>query len=298
MLPDDRNAYGSPSQPGRVDFRGLAVFLLLTFGLTWTADFSMIARGVPIWAFLAVAATMWLPAISAYVVRRWMTHVGFRDAGLRFGPWKPYLVVLVAVPLVTALIYLFSWRVGTARPDWSLSTYLAPLQSARVPKFLRSPTMFLSFLFVATVSFAPVLNLFATFGEEFGWTGYLLPKLLPLGKWSATIIYGLIWGLWHAPVIAKGYNYPGHPLAGVAMMCLFTIAFALIQASLRIRYGSVLLTSWLHACVNAQGRGVFPLVFSVANPLYEGFMGIIGVIAVGLIGVLLLARTPRSETCV
>jgi membrane protease YdiL (CAAX protease family) len=136
----------------------------------------------------------------------------------------------------------------------------------------------------------------ATFGEEFGWTGYLLPTLLPLGKWSATIIYGLIWGLWHAPVIAMGYNYPGHPFAGVAMMCLFTVALAMIQASLRIRYGSVLLTTWLHACVNAQGRGIFPAVFSVANPLYGGFTGFIGLFTVGLIGVFLLARTPESKT--
>jgi len=301
MVPDDRNEQALPSQPGHLDLRGLAFFLLLTFGITWTADFSMIARGVrfdasiPIWAFFAVAATMWIPAISAYVVRRWVTRVGFSDAGLRFGPWKPYLVVWVTVPLVFVLIYLLSWLVGTARPDWSLSAYLAQLQSARLPELLKSPKVLLSLLFAVSVTFAPVLNPLATFGEEFGWTGYLLPGLLPLGKWSATIIYGLIWGLWHAPIVAKGYNYPGHPFAGVVMMCFFTIALALIQASLRIRYGSVLLTTWLHACVNAQGRGILPVVFSVANPLYGGFTGFIGLFTVGLIGVFLLRRTPEKD---
>ena len=40
-----------------------------------------------------------------------------------------------------------------------------------------------------------------TFGEEFGWRGYLLPRLAPLGGISAAIITGVIWGLWHTPVI-------------------------------------------------------------------------------------------------
>jgi membrane protease YdiL (CAAX protease family) len=61
-----------------------------------------------------------------------------------------------------------------------------------------------------------------TFGEEFGWTGYLLPRLLPLGRWRAALLYGVAWGLWHAPVIVGGHNYPGHPVAGVLAMCGFT----------------------------------------------------------------------------
>jgi membrane protease YdiL (CAAX protease family) len=50
------------------------------------------------------------------------------------------------------------------------------------------------------------------FGEEFGWRGYLLPRLLPLGEVKAAIIVGLIWGPWHLPVLIVGLNYPGEPI--------------------------------------------------------------------------------------
>jgi hypothetical protein len=78
-------------------------------------------------------------------------------------------------------------------------------------------------------------------------------------------------------------------------MCFFTVAIGFNQASLRLRYGSVLLTTWLHACVNAQGRGIFPIIFVVANPVFGGITGIIGVGVIGLIGVILLARTPEPQ---
>lgn len=45
-------------------------------------------------------------------------------------------------------------------------------------------------LAVIAVTFGSVL----TFGEEYGWRGYLLPKLLPLGEVKAAVIVGLIWG--------------------------------------------------------------------------------------------------------
>src|SRR6185369_3706733 len=91
-----------------------------------------------------------------------------------------------------------------------------------------------------------ITTLFA-FGEEFGWTGYLLVQLLPLGRWRAAVVYGLIWGLWHAPVIAGGFNYPGYPVLGVVMMCVLTAAFALSHTALRLRFDSVWLTSFFHA---------------------------------------------------
>ena len=78
-------------------------------------------------------------------------------------------------------------------------------------------------------------------------------------------------------------------------MCVLTIALGLSQASLRLRYGSVFLTTWLRACVNAQGRGIFPMLFAVANPLWGGITGALGVSVMGIIGAFLLARTPDTQ---
>ena len=58
----------------------------------------------------------------------------------------------------------------------------------------------------------PLMGLVQCLGEEAGWRGYLLPKLLEFMKpWKAVLLTGVIWGLWHAPVIACGFNY-GKPL--------------------------------------------------------------------------------------
>ena len=53
--------------------------------------------------------------------------------------------------------------------------------------------------------------------------GYLLPKLLPPGQITAMLISLTIWGIWQAPAILQGHNYPDHPVLGVGMMIVFTV---------------------------------------------------------------------------
>ena len=74
---------------------------------------------------------------------------------------------------------------------------------------------------------------FAAFGEEFGWRGYMMPKLIELmGMPKAIIFGGIIWGLWHAPLTCVGHNfgmdYPGFPYVGIVLMCLFCTALGTV----------------------------------------------------------------------
>jgi hypothetical protein len=154
-----------------------------------------------------------------------------------------------------------------------------------------SPGLILLILFVASVTVGPVINALFAFGEEFGWTGYLVVKLLPLGKWTTAILYGLIWGLWHAPIIALGHDYPGHPWAGIAFMCPLMIAVGCSQLALRLRYDSIFLTTFLHACLNAQLFGIWGILFVDINPLLGGMTGIVGLALAAPIGAWLLARS-------
>ena len=117
-----------------------------------------------------------------------------------------------------------------------------------------------------------------TFGEEFGWRGYLLPRLAPLGGINAAIITGVIWGLWHAPIIVlDGYNYPGHPWVGIGVMVIFTVALGMVFAWLRFRSGSVWPAVIGHAAFNAQA-GFATLLLSPADPLLRAPIGLIGLI--------------------
>jgi hypothetical protein len=287
---------GIPTQPP-IQWRGVAAFLALCFTLTWTIEFLALARGVRFAALTLqttalLAGCMFLPAISAFITRRFITREGFRSAGLTLPrSVRPYLAILIGVPFLFALIYALSaaFRVAifTGDPISAIASSVHLPPGKHLP-----PTRVLIFgMALTTFVFAPIINVIATFGEEFGWTGYLLPHLLPLGRWRATAIYGTFWGLWHAPIIAGGFNYPGHPVAGIVMMCAFTISVGLIQCAILIRYRSVFLTSLLHASINANARGLIPLFFAGVSLLVGGTVGIIGISVFAIVGALLLSRS-------
>jgi hypothetical protein len=54
------------------------------------------------------------------------------------------------------------------------------------------------------------------------------PKLLPLEQWRALLLSGAIWGAWHAPVVALGYNYPQHHALGPLLMIVFCVIFGIL----------------------------------------------------------------------
>jgi membrane protease YdiL (CAAX protease family) len=86
-------------------------------------------------------------------------------------------------------------------------------------------------------------------GEEFGWRGYLQVRLFaekPL--WSA-VITGLIWGVWHYPMILMGYLFSGNPL-GLLLYPINMIFTSIIYGWLRLRSGSVWSASLAHATGN------------------------------------------------
>ena len=278
-----------------VDRRGVAAFLVLAYALAWIPEFVALTRGVrvapPTAAGTALlAAVMWAPALAAFAVRRVVTREGFATAGLRVGPRRLYLAAWLGVPLLVTAVYgaTLLLGLGTLDPTLGRASEAARAAGATVPP---APALAAA-LVLGSLTAGVLATALAAFGEEFGWTGYLLPALLPLGRWRAALLYGLAWGLWHAPVIVAGYNYPGHSVAGVATMCAFTTAVALVQTAARLRSGSVLLTSVVHAGINAQGRGLWPVLVVDVPPLLGGLTGAVGVALIAGAGAWLLARTP------
>lgn len=282
-----------------IDWKGLLSYLVVCFGVTWSIEFAALRSGVRFdftlsdvrGAIIAVgiaAAAMLIPALSGFVVRSWITREGFQSAGLRIGPWRAYLWIWMAVPIAYSLIYCLTVAVGLGVFSTApLADSFRQLPGAHVPPI----RILLVLLAVQSLLFAPFINTLFTFGEEFGWTGYLLPKLLPLGKWQAALLYGAIWGLWHAPLILGGFNYGAHRYLGILFMCFLTMAMALNQCAVRLRTDSVFATSFLHACFNAQGRGVWPMCVVVRSPLFGGVTGLISTLVIACIGGVLLRRT-------
>ena len=100
---------------------------------------------------------------------------------------------------------------------------------------------FLATMIPLAVLVNPLMGLPQCLGEELAWRGWLLPKLTErFGQLRAVLLTGLVWGIWHAPVVAMGYNYgEGHPLANVAAMVLFCLVLGVIQGFLFWRTDSI-----------------------------------------------------------
>lgn len=287
----------------KVDWRGIGWFVGLTFLITWAAEFYFIfARGsyfaglLPVPEQILLTAVMFVPAVVTVVVTKLITKEGLGVTGLKLGPWRGYLEILVIVVGVFAGAFLLTWILGLSQPDWELKSYrqlLAQLAPGAAEQF--NPLVFLTTLFLATLTVNPLFSSIATFGEELGWRGYLLPKLMPLGKVRAVVISGVIWGLWHAPLIVRGFNYPGYPVLGVLLMILFTTFCGALLGAYRLKYNSVFLATWAHAVINTQGRGIWYVIFSQVNPVLGGAIGLTGLIFWLAVAVWALRWMPEQQ---
>ena len=282
-----------------VDVRTVGRFLALCFGCTWVIELAALAAGVrfdrpgPIGMAL-LGGVMFIPALSAFGVLKQKTGSGRSWASWRVGPWRPYAMVWLAVPAVMTVADVVTWQLGLAECRASAAAILQQLPPLPAGRQLPPVPVLLAAVTATSLTGGLLVTMVFTFGEEYGWTGFLLPALLPLGKARAVLIYGVIWGLWHAPLIVGGFNYPGHPIAGLAMMCLFTVAVGSVQCALLLRYRSVFLTSFLHASINSQARGVLALVFTDVDPLLGGLVGLVGCLLIGAVGVAALVTAPRT----
>src|SRR6266404_9214360 len=128
------------------------------------------------------------------------------------------------------------------------------------------------------------INLPFTFGEELGWRGLLLRETQESGLFKSNLFIGVVWGLWHAPIILQGHNYSGHPVAGIFMMTLFTTSLSFPMAYCRFKSKTILGPSALHGMFNPLGMLTAFFVIG-ANPLYGFVAGIAGIAVTSLLAV-------------
>ena len=289
-------------QKTKPDYKGIFSFLGITFALTYAVEILLIMRGFRItqlpalYGQMVIAVVMWVPALATVVTIKLITHEGFAVANLRFGSWKPYAISGLVVPGCFVVIYGVTWALGLSRPDWKLERFvelIAPAAGAGRPSM--PPTIvWAPVLFLATLTISPLANGLLGLGEELGWRGYLLPKLMVLGKPKAYSILGVIWGLWHLPLIIIGFAYPGHPLLGVPVFIALTIALGIYLNELTLRHRSSVLAGWAHGVFNSQKLGIWTLLFPGVNTLIGGYAGAVGIAVWLLLGVWEMKRHMPS----
>jgi membrane protease YdiL (CAAX protease family) len=258
-----------------INWVGIIFFIVLTFGISWTIWLALAALGVPFGIRASIG--MFGPAIACVLVRLF-GHEGFSDAGLHPSPpgvrsmGRLYLAAY-CVPLALLVLGLaLSLLLGIQH--WILPDYL---QATHTSSALFG-VICLNDLTLGVITTMPF-----TFGEELGWRGYLLPRFSPLGGVTAAMLVGVIWGLWHAPLIfLVGYEYGDpHALRAVLMFVLPSITLSIILAWLRFRSGSIWPGVLAHAVGN-QAAGLALLALVTLGNLYLGA-------PIGLVSILLSA---------
>jgi uncharacterized protein len=264
--------------------RGVAVYLLLAFSMAWIpwsiAWFAGVSADNLLKFQVAILPGTFAPAIAAWLVRKWVTREGFADAGLRLTPFRlRYYVFALLLPFaVVATIVMLAMILGSSRPDWSVQRALRVLMlglsgSTRLPA---TPPHFWLVLPVVlplqSILVTPIL-----WGEEFGWRGYLQVRLFARRPLLAAFGTGLIWGVWHYPLILMGYQYPRDRLLGLTVFPVSTILLSIIFGWLRLRSGSIWSTCVAHAATNAIGGGLIFLLFSGGpNWILVSYLGVFG----------------------
>lgn len=270
------------------DYRGLSAFLAIAYLGAWLLALPMWLSGQGLQYALApllLPAIMYTPALATFVVTQWIRpqQDRFRTTGLWFGArgskWWRYWVFcwlaipgfVIAAPFVGSLFGVYPLDIA------NFSGYREQLEStpggAQSLKMLSLHTLLIVQFLGLLVS--PVLNAVFAIGEEWGWRGYLLPHLLPLGQWPALILSGAIWGLWHAPIILLGYNYPSHPQLGVLLMICTSTIIGVILGWTRLATGSIWSAVIGHGALNGSA-GIILLVRRAGTTVDSAQAGITG----------------------
>lgn len=232
---------------------------------------------------------MLIPALSV-VITRLVTHEGFADAWVTphlKGNIKYYLIAWFGPAVMTVIGAVIYFLIFPGEYDSQMNNAIKIYADQGMQFTTQQLRISTISQLVTAVVIAPVLNFITCFGEEWGWRGYLVPKLSERMSFAPmALISGLIWGLWHAPLIAMGHNYgtdySGAPYLGILSMCLFCIVIGTIFSYLCLKTKSCIPGVIGHGALNGFAQAGIIFSKDGGNPFIgpspTGIVGGIGFI--------------------
>ena len=257
--------------------------------------FSWTAAAVAHWGFGMGADTpvglmafsvvyMFFPMITALVLqaidKEKFNHTGLVNFKIR-GPWL--VAWLLPVPMVFLCILVNGMMPGvelTYNADQLINQYHIPEdqqdlvreQMGQLPAWL----MVVSTLFSGLLA-GITINAIAAFGEEYGWRNYLVGALREVKFWEAALFIGVVWGVWHFPLILMGHNYPNEPYWGVLLMVVFCVLAGVIELYFVLKTKSMIVAAVIHGTINALAG--MTIYFTLGgNDFLNGMTGLAGFI--------------------
>ncbi len=283
----------------------ILTFIGLTFAIDWALVGIVLATGVPFTGIVATVVAMLYMLVPALVVvflaRRW--RVGISRYGLRL-PRRWELVLAPIVPMgITVLTVVAAVLLGFGELDLTGHALVERLQAQgqgqladlAASQLDRLPINVILIAFLSAPVAGFTINGLFGLGEELGWRGFLQRELAPLGFARASALIGAIWGLWHAPLILLGHNFPEHPRLGVLVMVIACVPLGIVISWVALRAQTVIAAAVAHGTLNALA-GVPMMSVRGGSNLEILQLGYAGIAATTLLAIAALAWPPQPET--
>ena len=202
--------------------RNLIIFTILVLASGWLGRWIDALTGSSSSAGMGMLIWITAPLVISFLLRA-LTGDGWRDLGIKpafkgNGVW--YAISILVYPLCATLIVVIGLAAG-------------------VISFSASAT---GGMFVQAFTLLLVSQILTNIPEEFGFRGYLAPKMygLPSNTFVAHVMVGLIWGLWHTPYLAAITPYTTESLTTLLPRFLLgTIVASIVYGEIRLLTNSV-----------------------------------------------------------
>ncbi len=282
--------------------KGLAIYFATVVVASGTIEGLLLRAGDGISNHPAlVVPLMWSPALASLVARLALRE-GVSDVSFRLGGWRSARMLLLAwlYPVAVGLLgYGVAWATHLAEFAPPKLASLGLEHAASVTKLAASLGFHLT---VVTVVAA-----FTATGEEIGWRGYMLTRLVDAKVPRPILVSGVVWWAWHAPLVLSGQYASGpHPGLSALLFGGSVVLAGYIAARVRLESGSLWPAVLFHSAWNAVIQGTFDGFTrggdaSHTTNLWIGESGVLVVAAAAFVAVLVtwrpfpVRRTPSAD---
>lgn len=253
--------------------KGTIKYLVWTFLIAWVMQVVaavLYRNGIAVVGQLLIAAMMFVPLLGVLLSGQSLSGMGWKPC-LK-GKIKSLLAAWFLPALLTAIGAALYFAVFPGHFDMSGDALVAAAGAEALEQLqsqgLTYPMYVLSSV-IGCLTYIPLVNMLLAVGEEAGWRGFLYPQLkAKFGKRQGWLFGGVIWGMWHWPLMwligyEYGTDYAGFPVVGMLIFCIFTTAAGVLCDWLYEKTNCIWIPSIFHGSINAAGT--VPVAICIAN---------------------------------
>lgn len=258
-----------------------AMFAVAHWGFGMGAD-------TPVGLMLFSTVYMFFPLITALVLqaidKEKFNHTGLVNFKIR---WSWLVAWLLPVVMVLLCILVNGLMPGVSlqyNAEQLINQYHIPEDQQEMVREQMSAipaSLMVVIILVSGLMTGVSVNALAAFGEEYGWRNYLVHALREKKFWPAALFIGIVWGIWHFPLILMGHNYPNEPYWGVLLMVGMCILLGVIELYFVLKSKSMIVAAILHGTINALAGVVIYFTLG-GNDFLNGMPGLSGFIVMAV----------------